>query len=433
MNDSPHPSMPPITVSENGVKKLLQNLNPRKASGPDGLPCRLLQTVAKELAPSLTHLFASSIETGQIPTIWKHALVQPVYKKGDRSKAANYRPISLTCICCKLLEHIIRSEITNHLETNGIITDSQHGFRKGRSCESQLILTVNDLAEEIDKGGQTDTILLDFAKAFDVVPHQRLVMKLYYYGVRDKPLHWIQNFLANRTQEVVVEGEKSKLGQVTSGVPQGSVLGPTLFLVYINDLGDKLKANVRLFADDTVLYQTIRGQEDVESLQTDLQTLEEWENTWQMKFNVTKCHLLVVTKKSEPIKTSYQLHGHQLEQVNKAKYLGVEISNNLSWADHIKSTSKKANRTSAFVYRNLKGCSTKIQNYCYKTLVRPIMEYASPIWDPTENIYSDMLESVQRRSARRILHDFDPRSSVTNMLKKLELPTLKERRTRKRS
>ena len=142
---------------------------------------------------------------------------------------------------------------------------------------------MNDLAEEIDKGGQTDTILLDFAKAFDVVPHQRLVLKLYYYGIRDNTLIWIQNFLASRSQEVVVEGEKSKVGQVTSGVPQGSVLGPTLFLVYINDLGDNLKAKVRLFADDTVLYQTIHGQEDVDSLQADLQKLEERENTaWQM-------------------------------------------------------------------------------------------------------------------------------------------------------
>ena len=128
------------------------------------------------------------------------------------------------------------------------------------------------------------------------------------------------------------------------------------------------------------------------------------------------------------METTYQLHGHQLEQVKNAKYLGVELSNNLSWTDHIKATSKKANRTSAFVYRNLKGCSTKIQNHCYKTLVRPIMEYASPIWDPSESTHSDLLESVQRRSARRILHDFDPRSSVTSMLQKLELPTLKERR-----
>ena len=194
MENSPHPSMPTITITVEGVEKLLQNLNPRKASGPDGIPCRLLQSLAKELAPGLTHLFITSLESGKIPEIWRHALVQPIFKKGDRSKAANYRPISLTCICCKLLEHIVRSAITKHLDTNGILTDSQHGFRKKRSCESQLILTVNDLAEAIDKGGQTDTILLDFSKAFDVVPHQRLIMKLYFYGIRNQTLHWIQNF-----------------------------------------------------------------------------------------------------------------------------------------------------------------------------------------------------------------------------------------------
>ena len=133
MDDSPHPSMPKITITTEGVEKLLQNLNPRKASGPDGIPCRLLQSLSKELSPKLTYLFSSSLESGKIPEIWKHALVQPIFKKGDRSKASNYRPISLTCICCKLLEHIIRSAITSHLENHSILTDSQHGFRKKRS------------------------------------------------------------------------------------------------------------------------------------------------------------------------------------------------------------------------------------------------------------------------------------------------------------
>ena len=428
MTDSIHPSMQKIKVTTEGVEKLLQNLNPRKASGPDGIPCRLLQSLAKELAPTLTHLFSSSLESGKIPKIWKHALVQPIFKKGDRSKAANYRPISLTCICCKLLEHIIRSAITSHLENNSILTDAQHGFRKKRSCESQLILTVNDLAEVIDKGGQTDTILLDFSKAFDVVPHQRLIMKLHHYGIRNNTLAWIQNFLYERTQEVVVEGQKSSIGKVTSGVPQGSVLGPTLFLMYINDLGEDIDAKVRLFADDTILYKAINDIKDTQSLQNDLYKLEKWENEWQMKFNVDKCHLLIVTTKQDPHKSSYTLHGQKLEQVSKAKYLGVEINEKLAWKDHIQNIAKKGNRTSAFMYRNLKGCPQKVMTHCYKGIVRPILEYASPIWDPSFQNLQDELEFVQRRSARRIFGDFSPTSSVTEMLKKLELPTLKQRR-----
>lgn len=163
-------------VSEIGVQKLLANLNPQKAAGPDGIPGKLMKELAVELAPALTLLFTQSLSTGDIPADWKHAYVQPVFKKGDRSQAVNYRPISLTCICCKMLEHIVRSTITAHLDKNSIITDAQHGFRKKRSCETQLILTINDLASELDRGGQTDTILLDFSKAFDKVPHQRLLL-----------------------------------------------------------------------------------------------------------------------------------------------------------------------------------------------------------------------------------------------------------------
>ncbi|KAL8616823.1 hypothetical protein ACOMHN_017860 [Nucella lapillus] len=212
LDPGPHPTMPDVAISEQGVFLLLAKLNPRKASGPDGIPTILLKETAREIAPALTSLFQLSLDTGLIPKIWKHALVQPVFKKGDRSQAANYRPISLTCVCCKLMEHIIRHEITRHVEHNKIITDAQHGFRKRRSCETQLILTAHDLAAELSNKGQTDLILLDFSKAFDKVPHLRLLSKLELYGVRGKTKQWIESFLHERTQQVVVEGESSTVG-----------------------------------------------------------------------------------------------------------------------------------------------------------------------------------------------------------------------------
>ena len=254
--------MPNIEIEERGVHLLLANPNPKKAAGPDKLPTKLLKEIATEIAPILTALFRNSLNTGLVPGDWKHALVQPIFKKGDRSQAANYRPISLTSVCCKMMEHIVRRAITNHLDRNKITSDAQHGFRKRRSCESQLILTVHDLAEELDQQGQTDTILLDFSKAFDRVPHQRLLRKLEFYGIQGKVLRWIESFLSGRTQQVVVEGEHSSVGPVTSGVPQGSVLGPTLFLIYINDLGEEIRAKVRLFADDTILYSKINTEKD---------------------------------------------------------------------------------------------------------------------------------------------------------------------------
>ena len=192
-----------ITITVEGIEKLLMNVKPKKAAGPDNIPSRLLQLIAIELAPALTKLFQLSLDYGEIPNEWKHAFVQPIHKKGNKSEAQNYRPISLTCICCKLLEHIIRTSITEHLENNNILSDTQHGFRKQRSCETQLITITHDLSSELDRGGQTDIIFLDFAKAFDKVPHKSLLHKLHTVGIRNKTLTWITAFLNGRTQQVV--------------------------------------------------------------------------------------------------------------------------------------------------------------------------------------------------------------------------------------
>ena len=336
-------NMQEITVTIEGVYKLLSNLNPKKAAGPDDIPARLLQLTAKEIAPALTKLFNMSLNTGEIPIIWKHARVQPIFKKGDRHVASNYRPISLTCICCKLLEHIIRTSITTHLENANILNDAQHGFRKGRSCETQLISVVHDFTSVLDRGGQTDVVLLDFAKAFDKVPHQRLIHKLQEAGINETTVRWIKAFLSERTQVVVVGGEASETGKVSSGVPQGSVLGPTLFLIYINDLPVNIDSNVKLFADDTLLYKNINNVEDCHKLNSDLWKLQQWEQKWLMDFNVSKCQVLRVTNKKSPIMFSYQLHGQTLQEVNSAKYLGIEISSSMKWSTHISHITSKAN------------------------------------------------------------------------------------------
>ncbi|KAL8593065.1 hypothetical protein ACOMHN_017991 [Nucella lapillus] len=278
--------------------------------------------------------------------------------------------------------------------------------------------------------GQTDLILLDFSKAFDKVPHLRLLSKLELYGVRGKTKQWIESFLHERTQQVVVEGESSTVGQVISGVPQGSVLGPTLFLLYINDLGEGIRSKIRLFADDTILYSTIKGITDAANLQRDLEKLESWETKWQMAFNADKCHVLTVSNKlpKNLITGNYSLHGQTLEKVRKAKYLGVEIAHDLDWKSHVVATAAKANRTSAFTYRNLKGCATGVQTHCYKALARPLLEYASPVWSPHTAEQIAALEAVQRRAARRILGDYRRTTSASGLVKQLGLDTLQSRR-----
>ena len=211
--------MPDIEISSNGIEKLLNNLNPHKAAGPDQIRPIVLKNLAKEISPILQKIFQESVKTGELPSIWKTANVAPAYKKGDKSNAANYRPISLTCILCKTLEHIIASSITKHFTNLGIFYEFQHGFREKRSCETQLTMLVDELYKSVSAKKQVDLVLLDFSKAFDKVSHEKLLLKLSQFGIRGTTLKWIRSFLNNRTQCVVVNGSQSSNISVTSGVP----------------------------------------------------------------------------------------------------------------------------------------------------------------------------------------------------------------------
>ena len=422
------PSASSITVTEKGVLKLLQGLKPHKAAGPDKISTRLLKIAAAELAPGLTKFFQLSVDKGQIPSDWKTAFVSPVFKKGNRSTPSNYRPISLTSVTCKLLEHVIFSHIMSHFDSFNILTDYQHGFRKKRSCDTQLILTINDLDKGLNRNQQIDAILLDFSKAFDKVSHSRLLQKLDHYGVRGSIHSWITDFLQCRTQQVVLDGANSDISPVTSGVPQGSVLGPLLFLTYINDLPSRVKSTVRLFADDCLMYRKITNQEDARQLQDDLDQLQEWEREWQMSFNPDKCEVLHLTNKRKPVNFTYSIHNTPLKPTDAAKYLGVSITPDLSWKTHIDNISKKANSTMSFIRRNISASPPSAKATAYKTYVRPIVEYASTVWSPYAETHINQLEMIQRRAARFVKRDYRRTSSVTTMLQDLQWDTLQHRR-----
>ena len=446
LGPSPHPSMRHVTVTQEGVLKLLQSLKPHKAAGPDEIHPRVLKELSIHLAPVLTDLFQRSLDSGQVPDDWKEANVAPAFKKGEKYKASNYRPISLTSVVCKLLEHIVASNMMAHLDNNHILYDLQHGFRAKRSTVTQLISLYDDLVSTRLNKVQTDVIIMDFAKAFDKVCHRLLGLKLDHYGIRNQEHTWIMNFLNGRSQTVVVEGRTSERAPVSSGVPQGTVLGPILFLVYINDIAEKVKhSQVRLFADDCILKKEIRTVSDCTKLQEDIDIVGQWEKTWLMEFHPDKCQILTIPsgKLQPPISTNYNLHGITLERPEDdcIKYLGVTIQSDLKWDSHVQNITSKASQTVGMLKRNIRIRDPAPRELAYKTLVRPKVEYASPVWDPpvyantnddNRSGLSSKVERIQRRGARFVCRSYRHTADSSQMIADLGWKSLESRRKQDR-
>ena len=279
----------------------MTNLDTSKASGPDGIPSRLLQACSLEIAPSICELFNYSLHTGHIPSEWKSANVTPVHKKECKELAENYRPISLLPILSKVLERCVCLRLYNHIKH--LITQSQHGFLRQRSCITQLLSVLHTIGQSLDKNIQTDIIYLDFAKAFDSVDHQFLLQKLKSHGVRGKLYNWFANYLSGRCQRVVIDGTASNWAPVTSGVPQGSILGPVLFVIFINDLPYTLpdEKMAALYADDTKVCNSIRSKADCKKVQQALTNLECWICDNNLDFNSSKRKVLTITRKKSPL------------------------------------------------------------------------------------------------------------------------------------
>ena len=419
-----------IVISKEGVIKLLKGLNPSKALGPDELHPRVLKELATELGPVFAHPFQQSMDTGEIPKEWSLANICPLFKKSDRSLACSYCPVSLTCVPCKLLEHIVCSNIMAHLDEYKLLSDRQHAFRKGHSCGTQLTTVIHDWAKILDNRGQVDTFILDFEKAFDTPPHELLKSKLFSYGIGGKTLKWIDSFLCFRKQRVVVNWVKSDWALVLSGVPQGTVLGPLLFSLYINDISSDIESEIRLFADDCVCYREIKDEEDTIKLQRDIDRLGSWARKWGMRFHPVKCNMMQLTRKRiKKIHASYTLEGTDLENVESIKYLGVTITSDLRWNTHVSNVCTKANRILGFLRRNLYSCPQQVKKAAYKGLVRPDLDYGSLVWDPPGVVLQEELESVQKRAARFVTGNYNYETgSMTGILGQLKWESLKERR-----
>ena len=418
-----------ITVGE--VKRLLKELDPHKAAGPDKIATFVLKECADQLAIPLTFIFQKSLLTGEVPIEWRIADVIPIFKmKGRRDRALNYRPVSLTSVVCKVMEKIVRRKILSHLERIGFLTNGQHGFREGRSTVTNLLEFYDRVSEIMqERDGWVDCIYLDFQKAFDSVPHDRLIAKLdKMAGVRGRVLKWIIAYLKGRWQRVKVRGAVSDLSRVTSGVPQGSVLGPLLFLIYINDLPEGIKSFMSMFADDAKILKRIEGEENCRELQRDLDRVNQWSEKWLMKFNTSKCKVMKMGRSKHRPDFEYSLAGGKLENSDGERDLGVVIMPDLSPEKHIAAVVRSAYALLANIRVAFKYLDKETFKIIYLTYVRPKLEYAAPLWNPHLKKHITKLEKVQKHATKMVpeLREL----SYTERLRELGLPTLQSRRER---
>ena len=418
-----------LHVTVDMVRDEILALNPNKACGPDEIHPRMLQELVNELSDPITIIMNETVKHGKLPTDWKRAIVTPIFKKGAKNKAENYRPISLTSLVCKLMESLFKYLIMDHLKKQKLLSPLQHGFITGRSTTTQLIHYLDKCLEHTVNGEVVDAIYLDFTKAFDSVPHRRLLGKLESYGITSSTLKWIEAFLDKRSQVVRVNSVESVSAQVLSGIPQGSVLGPVLFTIYINDLLEGINSNGFMFADDAKIFHQVLCKEDADNLQKDLNTLENWSSKWLLNFNCDKCHVLTVGK-LENIKHTqrYTLYEKELEHVFEEKDLGVVIDTELNFEDHISSKVKKANMIMGLIRRSFSFLDRHLFKKLYTTFVRPHLEYAQAVWQPFLRKHVNIIENVQKRATKLV--DGLSELPYDERLRCIDLPTLEYRRAR---
>ena len=403
-------SLDHMAVTDEEVLKALLNLDGNSSMGPDEIHPLVLKKCAAQLAHPLAIVFNRSLREGTLPSIWKLSLVVPLFKKGLRSDPLNYRPISLTSVPCKLLERLICNSLVPYLESNGLMNPHQFGFRAGRSTMDQLLLVYDSVSKRTDEGAITDVILFDFSKAFDVVVHQLLLDKLLRLNISGNILQWISSFLKGRSMRVCVKGHKSNLRPVLSGVPQGSVLGPILFLIYVNSIACQLKSNYKIFADDLKIYSSFEHRADSASaslsyqvVQNDIDTLLKTASSWGLQMNAKKCVVLRFARPCpNPTQASYFIEGIPIPSADHATDLGILVDVNLKFHGHARNIAHKAGGLAEGLLKSTVCRSAPFMLSLLTSHIRPILEYCSCVWNTGYAKDLQLLERVQRRWTRHI-------------------------------
>lgn len=401
----PRPAQTP-SFSPEDVISVLKTIDVSSAQPPGDIPAHVLKHCRIAIAPSLSILFNVSLACSTVPEPWKSANVVPIFKKGDKHNACNYRPISLLPTVSKIMERCVFNALYAHVSPS--LHPLQHGFIKGRSCTTQLLHIYHTIGSTLDNGGQTDIVFLDFSKAFDCVPHDLLLHKLKLnYGIENPLLSWLSSYLSLRNQRVLIEGEKSPFIPVTSGVPQGSILGPLLFLLYINDMPFVASCPTALFADDSKCFKQITCIEDCQTLQNDLNNFYNWSQIWKMSFNASKCKVLSITRSQNPICFNYSMNNAPLDNVNVFTDLGVTLDGKLSFNNHIQHIVSKATRVCGMIKRSVGfRAPANVKLTLFKMYSRSILETSCQVWSPQCKNVILKIESVQRRMSKFVLNDY---------------------------
>lgn len=427
-----------LTYSLKDIEEAIDCIDSSSSCPEWEIPAPVLKYCKKQLCVPIKMIWDDSLETGVIPKHYKIQFVAPIHKKESTVFARNYRPISITSHVIKIFERVIRNHLINYLESNSIINPNQHGFRKGKSCLTQLLAHYDELLQNALNGRETDVIYIDFAKAFDKIDHEILLRKLSLYGISGNLYKWLENFLMDRHQYVALNGELSYIAQVLSGVPQGTVLGPILFLIYVNDLASNISdSTCRFFADDTRLSKAISVQSDSALLQIDLDTVSSWSTANNMQLNEDKYEYLTHGIQPSNIMQHlpfhmsyypYQTSSGYLSPVSLVKDLGFSISKDLSWSNHIAVISATATKKAAWVLNTFSDRRILTMMTLYKSLIRSHLENGCPLWNPQSISDITKLEVVQKNFISKIyeLRNLD----YWEKLEKLNLRSLQRRRER---